>query len=607
MPTGSLRLNPMAVRAPSPPARRAAPTAALNAPSRAAYAAVFAVGFLFVIAFYLGLPIDFIRDYLDHLAMLSTFDYSDLVLLHFNPLSPGWFFIEDIYYLCPGTGLLTKPFHAVFGARATPYFVWEAFACGVLCCLLYALVRRATGRSLDGWLAVLLYLSFPTNFLAVTLHPATEYHFSVLRFLAFVFFSRLVLEPRADTARFVLTALGWYLAVLFAIKLKASEKLLPFVFLACLALRAPATLQGVGAKRYLTLVTVALLMLVSVPPLLGPRSPEPPFVTQLRLEAAQRKDPRPVGAGRKEFLMRTLDAPLAYQTLFHGTDEEFPFTTLLRKRSPQSLSGSLGAVPAWLFWISALLAPLLLMFLRNHAVLAHTWTLFGLWTLAVSAGLASPISARELRYLNFLFLPAIPFFFASSAVLTKCLGRIAGTALRVVLAASLVFTVATNLAFFVSEYVYRIGGHRHAEVEAAKWVFKDLRGRLPVSDELYEAANEWTGTVLLFDWQQMWQDRLNRKEEPLQIGGLNLSGFHGTSIYLLTHERHTKNLAVFLNQGARAELMRGFPYLSARPLAFRALRQVHRLTGKPATPDTLWLYRIRVPSPSDSSESLPAG
>ncbi len=569
-------------------------------PGRGPGAAVFLTGFFFVIIFYLGLPIDFIRDYLDHLAMLNTFDYSDLVLLHFNPLSPGWFFIEDIYYLRPGTGLLTKPFHALFGALATPYFVWEAIACGVLCCLLYAIIRRASGRALEGWLGVLLYLSFPTNFLAVTLHPATEYHFSVLRFLAFVFFSRLVLEPRADTARFVLTALGWYLAVLFAIKLKASEKLLPFVFLAYLALRATATLQGAGASRYLTLVAVALLMLVSVPPLLEPRSPEPAFLTQLKLEAAQRTEPGPAGWERKEDLIRTFSVRHAVEQLLQNSQEDAPFTTLLRQRGPRSFSGSLGLVPAWLFWIGAFAGPWVLARLRarrpGHAdALAHSFVLFGTWTLAVGMTFASALMENDLRYLNFLFVPAVPFLFASCAVLTKSLGRLAGTALRIVFVAGLALTLVTNFSFFVSDYVYRVGGRRFAEVEAIRTAFEDFQGRPPVGDELQAARNELGGTVLLTDWQETWQDRLRKKSEPLERGGIDLSGFRGRKLYLLTHERETRSLEPFLDQGARADLLREISYLDAPTLAFGALRALKRLTGKPATPDAIWIYRILVP------------
>ena len=132
-------------------------------------------------------------------------------------------------------------------------------------------------------------------------------------------------------------------------------------------------------------------------------------------------------------------------------------------------------------------------------------------------------------------------------------------------------------------------------MEAVRTVFVELRGRAPVGDELYEAETKLSGTVLLDDWHETWKDRVEQMTKPLELGGLELASFRGRRLYFLTLDEQSKNLSVFRGKGCKIETVRAVPFLDAPPAAFAALRLLRRLTGKPATPDAIWVYRITVP------------
>lgn len=558
----------------------------MKPPALRTYLVVFALGACFVTVFYQGLPFDFIRDYLDNVAWTSRYGYQELLALSFIPLSPGWFFMEDIVFLRPFGALLIKALHDGFGASSAPFYAVEALACGLLACAFFFLIRKVTRSALYAWLGVLLYLSYPANFVAESLYPSLETFFSLLRILPFLCLVLLMEKERArDTFGALLAA--WFICVLLAIKTKSSEKLLVPVFLTFLAAAGPALRRRLAGQRLAAIAAVALAMIVMVPPL-GARILKPPRAAGAQAEAGGREGPE-----RKQQQLRSFSPANLYRTLIHHPSEDFALTSPARQRTPLTFTGMHGFAGGWLFWISVLGAPLAAAACRARGHGSVEWALpYGLfftWSAFVAVGLASAFTVGEVRYLNFLFVPAIPLFFASLAAMMSALqaaGRAAREAFRLLAASCIAMAIVGNFRIFVIDHVYRMGGMKYAVVKSNALALEDLLGRPLEGHELHEQYDRLAKSTVFPEWHDTWASDLALREKTLRAGD---------HLYFLTHDPNSRWLSSLQEKGYRAELARHVDFLETPTLAFAALRALKRLTGKPASPDGIYAYRLTAP------------
>lgn len=381
-------------------------------------AAVFVTGCFFTIFFYLGLPFGFSADYVEFINTSAQFNFKQLILMTLEPYTPGWFFMDGLgmAHLRPVQYLIFKFYYVVFGAGPLPYQIGEAVACGFLCALMFALILKITRSALYGWLGILLYLSFPTNFFAINLFLTPVYFLSLLTLLIFVIFGNLTFHGGRSWRGFILGALALYFLVLMAIKLKSAEKTIPPILITFLLLRSGQILRAIGKGKYALLFGVSIVMMLLVVPVsyfgpgksLSSDGAETPIGEEkIRLE----------GSARKESMIRKFNLTNVYGRVVQDEEGEFPFTTLFRKTAPKSLSEAFGFFMNWIFW---LLLPLMLFVVpwsdktaRGNKSLesAHYFWLLLLWSGFIVMGFGGKFASTHLAYLNYLFLPAVPFFF----------------------------------------------------------------------------------------------------------------------------------------------------------------------------------------------------
>jgi len=385
------------------------------------YLAVFLAGFLFILVFYWRLPYDFTADYVNALKTLESYNFSQLVGMTLNPLTPAWFFTDNMIDLRPLTFLYLKFFETVFGIGTSPVGLFEAFNCGLVSLLVFYLILQSGLNRIYGWLGVFLYLTFPSNVRGMLAFPHFEYFNTALRFTPVFLFGFLTLAKTRSRMKYLLTLLAIYILTVLAIKLRSSEKILPPLFLSFLILRAGPIRANVGKARYWGVFSVCVLLMLSVVPFSVQKDHNSPCEAGSQQEKA-------CGAIQKEGRIKSFHLSNLYSTLIQHPGNPSPFLTVWRKSPPRNLMESYGFFSGWLFWIFLISAIFLLPGLRRRGpprgdeparFLTHFFWLFLLWSGFISLTYGSDFTAAQLRYLNFLLLPSVLVFFFSLAVIER--------------------------------------------------------------------------------------------------------------------------------------------------------------------------------------------
>lgn len=98
---------------------------------------VFLFGVFTIFFLYVGLPFDFSSDLVDHEKVFRGMSYGKLVSLTLNPLTPSWFFMNEIGYLRPIYYLIQKAFFDFFGPFLQPFHVAVALGHGAFLASLF--------------------------------------------------------------------------------------------------------------------------------------------------------------------------------------------------------------------------------------------------------------------------------------------------------------------------------------------------------------------------------------------------------------------------------------------------------------------------------------
>jgi len=537
---------------------------------------VFTFAFGFIVICYLGLPIDFNRDYLIVcLGSLTRVDYSELIKLTLNPLTPGWLYPPDrlMEYLRPITTLLFQLGHQWMPYSLIPFHLAAALGHGLLAIYLFVIIDYFTKRALYGWLAVIFYASLPSNFFMMSSISSFDFQYfvSVLSLTALALFYYLTLGRFKRPLTFCLFVVLWIMTVWINIKLKSSEKILPFVFLFFLLIKFPFILKRIALRRIsLLFVGITSMMLLVVP--------LKPFESWIHAHPSKQGTvvvSADKSAGKKETRALSFKWKNAVQRTFFIPGGNFPFTTLQVRKTPRSVSENFGFFPSWILWVGLLLLPILQKKQQKQSDLdeenkIHGTVLILVWFFVILAGFSSGADLMDLRFLNFAYVPGIFLLFLIISNLEHFLFKSIPLIFAFVIASIMIFTSVLNFGQ-LAKLVGHFSGIQDALVRAERDVYTDFFNEEPKGRSLYERHQELEDRAVLVNWYQLPVLWMNLAKEKINREG---------QLYFYTRELEPERLTQLRQAGYSAKLWKRYNFFDAKPVLFGLFKQINALSGR---------------------------
>lgn len=545
---------------------------------------IFLFGFSFIFVLYVGLPVDFSADYLQSaIRTLDTISYSQLIKATLNPLTPGWFYPPHgmMEYMRPVTILLFQVLHRLLPYSLLPFQIVASISHGLLTVLLFGLIYFWTKRVLLGCFAVLLYTSFPSNFSLMHSILSTDYQYvvSILDICAFLLLFSLSVGKFKTKSSFIMATFFWVLATWLVIKIKSSEKILPFIYLGFLIIRFKFIAQKIGLRRCFVLFLLMMAMMLMVIPLKSHESWLTPTVKQKIEFTTSKKDARALSFHWKNSLQRTF-------FVFGG---EFPFTTVFRKRAPRSFTENLGFCLAWFFWLGLIVMPFILAQQKKEDTpnnYAHFYWLFLMWFVAIIAGFSSGADLFDLRFVNFAYIPAIPVLFMMAHTFKTVFFEKKHCQLFYgVLVLILIYTIGNNFVILMKQ-IRHFGGMQSVSVRAERDVFHNFYGKPPVEAQLYERHQELIDRVMVIDWYDLPSDWLFIAKNKLRQEKV---------AYFFTDNANSDKLKQLREANLDIQLWKTYNLLDAEPLIFNIFRMTQCLRerfSKRRKRYEIFIYRV---------------
>ncbi|MBI3307195.1 MAG: hypothetical protein HYZ84_05255 [Candidatus Omnitrophica bacterium] len=568
-------------------------------------AGCFLFGFLFISISWVGLPADFNAD---HLAInyrgTHALSYWDLVRLTLDPRTPAWFYPANglMEYLRPFQFLIMKVFFDLFQDSMIPFHLTAAFGFGLLSAVFFLLVFYSTASILYGWLAVILYASFPSNYfmLTSTFSVDFQYFVSILSLIALLTFVRLSRGDFKKSGVFTASVFLWIVSIWLAIKLKSSEKILPFICLAFLGWTSLRTRPRLPLTRIAFLAgIIACMMVLVIPARSLAKWTKQPWITANTPgsqtpstnipEALTPKDKTTFGFHWKNLLQRTFYVP--------GGD--FPFTSLKRKEWPRSFSENLGFFLAWFFWLG-LTFIIFRKISSEDSPKDHDFLIVAIWFCVILAGFANGLTVYDTRFLNFAYIPGVLLLFYGTHEIEDIFFKQDKSRLvfRGLIFAAVLYTAITNFGFY-SKLLMHFGGMQNTLIKSETDIFRETFGRDPGPWELYQKHQEMESRFEVIDWYELpsdWMDTAKGKLEKEKM------------IYFFTRTTDSERLKALQNTGYSAELWRQYDFLDAKPGIFKAAKLIRSLKKKirgKVKKHEIFIYRIRH-LPAENPAALPS-
>ena len=534
--------------------------------------ASFLYGFLFIAICYVGFPVDFTADHLTNVRDSAAFSYGELFKLVLNPTTPAWFYPPpdgSMAYLRPLHFLLMKLYFNLFDYTLPPFHITAAVGNGILGLVLFVFIYHWTRSLLLGFLGIVFYSSLPSNYFTMSSTFAMDFqHFIGLTTLSsLALFGQLTLKKKKRPEAFALLLIGWLVLTWLAIKLKSSEKIVPFICGAFLAVRWKFITGRIGLERSALILLVILGMTVLVVPFKSFDAWTGKQNTQVREIAARpssEKDKAAFSFHWKNLIQRT----------FYVPGGAFPFTTVSRSDIPRSFSENYGFFLSWFFWLNLLMMPVMLSRWRRSQVseeeterregFLHYLCLYLIWFLSTIAGFSNGLSVLDTRFLNFAYLPSMFLLFMfldldGHLVFSKPKPRQVFTAIMAFL---ILFSALSNMDVFTGLLTH-FGGMQNAVVRAETDVYREVFGEEPTSISLYERHLELEGKALFIDWYDHGNDWFPGAETRLKQGGI---------LYFYSREDDSPRLEQFRRAGYAVSAWRRYELLDAKTGIFTFLR-----------------------------------
>lgn len=561
--------------------------------------AVFLLSFGFIFIYWVGLPADFNSDHITiNLRGAQASSYADLLGRVLNPLTPAWFYPADraMEYLRPLQFLGMKALFDLFGPSLIPFHLTAALGLGCLCSFMFWLIRRWTKSLVVAWLAVFLYATFPSNFfmLGSTFSGDFQYFLSILSIASLLIFSRLTWEDSLSLLKRVGWTALWIISIWLAIKLKSSEKILPFICLAFLILRNRVIIERIGKMRFVTLLVLVFSAMILVIPLKPVKTPAPAQTEITSEESFADKDKKTFSFHWQNMLQRTFFVPGKKPSPFRPRSFTENFGPTLDDDEIW------GRIPYFgiLFWIVFLSGISRLFFGKPSANsleeaqvsirTKHEVWIITIWFGATLAGFANGLDVNDIRFLNFAYVPGILCFFAFlhepfQLLRPKWLPKLLWNLL---LSAAVITPVIFNTLIY-NKLTIHLAGMQDALVRAEKDIYRAISLPVPQGWELYEkhADLEKEDSVILSDWYE--SANLKSAEEIIAKNGFVY--VYSTKSNPTDKEKPTL-LPELIEKGYSVELSKRYDLLEGSPIIFKILKGVKKKRYD------LFVYRVTPPA-----------
>lgn len=543
---------------------------------------VFIFAFLFIVVYYLGLPVDFSYDYLDvSLRTVGTVSFQDLIKFTLNPFSAGWFYPPDrhIEYLRPLQILLFQLFHLWMPASLVPFHVAAAIGHGLLALMIFFIIYHWTSSLVDGWLAVLLHASFPSNFFIMGSIASLDfqYYVSILTISALILFFSLTIGKFRSTFSFLTAFVAWFVILWIDIKLKSSEKIIPFVCFGILLVRFRFILTRISFHR---LCTLAVGVMATAIILVVPQESVESWFHRMNFSSVKQTEQQIKTISPKDKRTLSFSIKNAVGRTFYIKSSEYPET-------PRSFTENLGVPLGVYFWISVLLMPIVLRRQKNHDLFKHFLWCITIWFSSIIAGFSSGSNLLDLRFLNFAYVPAVFLLFLTASAFKETLGSFArANAFFQWFFGLLVMYSIFNNFILLEVNLRHFGGMQSALIRAENDVFFDFYKRHPKGAELYQKHRELETKVVFIDWYDRQGNWFEDACYQLKNEGV---------LYFYTSHFDPEKLERFRKAGYKVELWNRYDLLDAKPLAFKWLQLKTFLKNKlRKKPKKLEFYIFRI-------------
>jgi len=554
--------------------------------------AVFLFSFLFILFCYLGLPVDFNADYLQTHIRAASISKGEILKYIVNPFTPVWFYAEDgrMEYVRPLQVLLFNLVHRQFPYTVVPFHYLAAVGMGLLNVVLFLIIFYFTRSPLYGWLGTLIYTSFPSNYFIMSSVCPIDFQFylSIITISSLATFGFLTSGMWRKKLQFAGCIVLWFVLIWIAIKLKSTEKIIPFICFAFLCLRLRYVLKAIGKiKTAILFVILASSLILIVPVKSNKIWANNPYIGANEKKIAgpsTKKDKVTFGFQWKNIMKRT----------FYVPGGEFPFTTVIRHKTPKSFTENYGIFLGWIFWISFLIAPLILIrsrekiiWLKKGEINEHFYWLIFIWFGVTIAGFANGINLTEIRLLNFAYVPSIILLFISIGMIEKrwCGKNIQQKWLHLILSVLVASTVLSNYAL-LTKLIGHFGGMQDTLVRVEKDMFQSFFRKAPEAAELYEKHLELERRAVFVDWYEYEENWFEQAQEKLQKEHV---------LYFLSRDENPRRLQKFRDAGYSVSLLNRYSFFDSNPPIFKILHAATKsrelLKGKPIRQEIL-IYQI---------------
>jgi len=291
-------------------------------------------------------------------------------------------------------------------------------------------------------------------------------------------------------------------------------------------------------------------------------------------------------AEQKEKQIRTVHIQNLYSSIVHNPQGENPFTTVFKDKPPQSVTENYGFFMGWFFWI--FLSTSFFFIIKNVNTsdepkriyfLKHFFKLILIFTGILAATFMSDFVSADLRYLSFILTPSLLLLMWGILLFEYHLkGNKKFFIFRIIMIGSFVFTIGTNLEFYLKYLGHFGGGMTYGFVEATKKVYEDKYQRKPVGHELYLEFPKLYQHNLLIEWHDSFKDNVR------QIN----AGDSKSTYYVLSRNRNPE----IPSEVSSARIALGdVNFLDAPPVIFRVLKAIRSIKNK-EDKEKIFVYKI---------------
>lgn len=576
---------------------------------------VFLFAFLFICIYFLGLPIDFNADFLRTHIRATSLSYTDLIKYTVNPTTPAWFYPETIYmeYLRPMQVVLFNVVFHFFPYSNAAFQFLAAIGHGLLAVLFFMLITRWTRSVLLAWLMIILYASFPSNyFMLSSINTADfQYYLSIMIISSLLIFGQLTLGKLSGW-RFLVGIVCWVLLIWLSIKLKSTEKIMPFIFIAFLTLFFRRIVSKIGIAKYTTLMLVCFCMMVLVVPFKTFdywKSKDQVSKTEntLTIQPRTKKDKKTFSFSLNHLLQRTfyVSEKPPIDNLSRSFTENLGFNFLkplgkqlekdAEKREWADLlkTRNFGFPLGWFFWISLSITATILLHKRVPEIASgaypsesfiHFFWLFLIWFGATVAGFASGVDLTEIRLLNFAYVPAVILLPMSTHVIETHFFNSTRKRLwfRLIFSSFVIWTCVTNFGL-LNKLIRDFGGMQDTLVRIERDVYQAVYREAPDPEHLYHRHKDLEGEAVFVEWYEHSADWLESIQAKFK---------KQNQLFFFTRNPETERLKNLQDAGYVVELWKEYDLLDSRPFVFRIFKQMIRLKPK-AKKRAIWVYLIK--------------